>query len=475
MFMASMFNRIIVSAALLALISTSHASPTIQHKTLNNGLKVVVAEDHRSPLVMVQVWYAIGGADENPQHLGISHLLEHMMFKGTVRVPNNELKQLNAMYGGSLNAITTANATYYYQMYPKDSLNLALELEADRMSGLYLQYKNFSTEVKVVMEERRQKIEDHASTLAFEKFRSAAYPQNNYQYPVMGYMSNLKEINLSDLQQWYNQWYRPNNATVVIVGDVDSASAIRQVQRYFGDIASEPLQPKSALNHPINVGHRHVDMDDDTQVANLYMGWNVPSLKTASQSNDAYALHLLKYILNGQSTSYLNKQLMQDQNIIAAFNLNYDMVQRGDTLFTITAVPYNNITLKQAQYAIEGVLKQLQRKPLDSEELKNFVNIAKSQYIYQKDTLQGQAVLLGNLEANGFDYQIAQQFDRQIENITPQDIQRVAQTYFNTSNLTTLYLESQKQRLAHQLINEKLDLQNQTPPTVAETPTQQEQ
>lgn len=472
-----MFRHILLFSTFICTSAFSFAASP-HYYTLNNGLKVVIQEDHRSPLVMVQIWYGVGGVDEPLQSLGISHLLEHMMFKGTIKVPDNQLKQLNAFYGGSLNAITNANATYYYQLYPKDVLGLALELEADRMSGLYLQHKNFDTEKKVVMEERRQKIEDVATVLGFEKFKFTAYPQSNYKYPVMGEMSHLTTMQLSELQQWYNVWYRPNNATVVIVGDVKPYEALWEVQRYFGDLKAKALPTRNAyVEHPINVGYRHVDMDSQTLVPNLYMGWNVPSIKTATDAKDPYALLLLKYLLNGQSKQSIERSLQQDQQLLAAINLEYDMIQRGDTLFTITAVPHQNITLKQAQNSILNLLNELKTQPIDQFELNALKDIAKSQYIFQQDSLHGQAVLLGSLESYGIGHSFKEQFVNNIDRVRPEDIQHLLQTYFNHPNLTTLYLQSEKQRLADQHLNTSLEsIDSPVPsPTIEDTPLPKEQ
>lgn len=165
--------------------------PTIE-TTLDNGLKVIIREDHRSPMVMTQIWYAVGSSDEPDNLSGISHALEHMMFKGTSKVPNDEFTRLSRLYGGSVNAATFTNYTNYYQLYQKDYLALALELEADRMSDLVLRQHDFETEMKVVMEERRQRIDDNPRALAFERFKWIAYPTSHYRQPVIGYMKKFK-------------------------------------------------------------------------------------------------------------------------------------------------------------------------------------------------------------------------------------------------------------------------------------------
>lgn len=461
--------------ASLFITSTTFAAATLQSTTLSNGLKVIIKEDHRAPLVMVQVWYAIGGADEPKEKLGISHLLEHMMFKGTIRVPDNELKRLNATYGGSLNAITNPNYTYYYQLFPKDYLGLALELEADRMSGLYLKQRDFMTEIQVVMEERRQRIDDNPQALAFEKFRYIAYPNSNYQQPVIGHMTNLKTIDLKDLQTWYDRWYAPNNATLVIVGDINSQQTLTQVQRYFGDISAKTLLPRQPLQQPTHIGHRHIDIDSNTQVANLYMAWNVPSLVTTPDVTEAYALSLLQNILYGQISSRLNRILMREQKTLAAVNVSYDMIQRGDTLFTITAIPQQKVSLKQAQQAIRSVITDLQKNPLSTDELEGVRTTVLANAIYNEDTLNGQAILLGSLEANGLSHALSNQFAEYYQRITPSDIQKVAQKYLTQNNLTTLYMQSEQHKALDAIADTMPETDNETPPTVPIPPLTQEQ
>lgn len=454
--------------------STSYAEKILS-TTLANGLNVIVKEDKRTPLAMVQVWYNVGGADEPKEKLGISHVLEHMMFKGTIRVPHDELKQLNRQFGGSLNAITSNNYTYYYQLYPKDYLGLALELEADRMSGLYLQQKDLSTEIKVVMEERRQRTDDNPQALAFEKFRYAAYPHSAYQNPVIGHMSNLKSITLNDLQQWYQLWYAPNNASVIVVGDVDPQKTLLQIQRYFGDIATKNLPERVNLKHATHLGYKHVDMDDITEVPNLYLAWNVPSLNTATSAQDAYGLLLLKNLLTGDLSSRLNTELVQQQKILTSVSVGYDFIQRGDTLFTITAIPTDGISLKTAQSAITKLLDQLKIQLIPQNELDQVITNTIAQLIYSQDTLNGQAQLLGSLKANGLNPQLLQQLPEHYQNISPQQLQSIVQRYFSQDNLTSLYLQSEKYK-QNTLDNDLLpNPDNISPPTIPENIINQEQ
>lgn len=462
----------------------AYAKQTQLSTTLSNGLKVYIQENHRSPLVMVQVWYKVGAVDEQEPNLGISHALEHMMFKGTIRVPDDELKRINAKYGGSLNAFTTPNATYYYQLYPKDYLSLALELEADRMSNLYLRQKDFATEMKVVIEERRQRTDDNPQVLAFEKFRRIAYPTSRYRQPVIGYMGNLQKLSLTDLQHWYKKWYTPDNATVVVVGDVDVQQALIQIQRFFGDIparhshvqknlgqrglnsdknsssplSSEHIKPSNQSILPLSAiapdlleaafaGYRHLDDENpNVQVPNLYMAWNVPSLTTAPQAKDAYSLTLLKHILAGSLSARLNNELVKQRKLLTSINVSYDMINRGDTIFAITAIPAEKTSLQQAQQAITDMIEQLKSTPITLQELQRVQSHTLAQLIFGQDTLRGQAQLIGSFSVSGLDPQLIQHLPQMYQQLEPADIQHVIQRYLVMNNLATLYLEPIKQQ-----------------------------
>lgn len=275
--LAAMFRLPIKSAYLLlfsAAMSMSHADTPIQTRqpsfetTLSNGLKVIIREDHRAPMVMTQIWYKVGSSDESGNLLGISHVLEHMMFKGTAKVPNDEFTRLSRIYGGSVNASTFTNYTQYYQLYPKAYFPLALELEVDRMSNLLLRQQDFEPEIRVVMEERRQRTDDNPRALAFERFKWIAYPTSHYRQPIIGHMKNLQNIQLQDLKDWYKKWYRPNNAILVIVGDVETQAALLQVQKYFGDIAATPLPPRNDVLEFEQLGYRHMELNSSVQVPN---------------------------------------------------------------------------------------------------------------------------------------------------------------------------------------------------------------
>ncbi|WP_257222064.1 pitrilysin family protein [Acinetobacter sp. YH12131] len=424
--------------------SISHAEVLAANNTfettLNNGLKVIIREDHRSPMVMTQIWYKVGSSDESGNTLGISHVLEHMMFKGTAKVPNDEFTRLSRIYGGSVNAATFTNYTNYYQLYPKAYFPLALELEADRMSNLLLRQQDFEPEIRVVMEERRQRTDDNPRALAFERFKWIAYPTSHYRQPIIGHMKNLQNIQLQDLKDWYKKWYRPNNAILVIVGDVETQAALLQVQKYFGDIAATPLPPRNDVLEFEQLGYRHMELNSSVQVPNLYMAWNVGSLATVKKPQDAYALSIIKQLLDGGITSRLEQRLVRERKVLTSVSVSYDPYQRGDILFSISALPAASIELNEAQAAIQQEIEMLKQELVQQKEIERVITKFIANWVYSQDDLAGQARMIGNLEVNGLNHKLMDALPQQFQAITAEDLQRVARHYLIKDNLSTLYL-----------------------------------
>ena len=418
----------------------SELSRTTIETYLGNGLKVIIREDHRSPMVMTQIWYRVGSSDESGNILGVSHALEHMMFKGTSKVPNDEFTRLSRIYGGSINAATFTNYTNYYQLYPKAYFPMALELESDRMNNLLLRQQDFDPEIKVVMEERRQRTDDNPRAQAFERFRWISYPTSHYRQPVIGHMKTLNNIQLSDVKKWYRDWYSPNNAILVIVGDVDVQEALVQVQKYFGDIPARPTPTRNDVLEFERLGYRHMEIQSNVQVPNLYMTWNVKSLATAKNPQDAYALTIIRSLLDSGISSRLQDRLVRDRKVLTSVSVSYDPYNRGDSLFGISALPAPGVNLTEAQTAIQKEIDLLKTETISEHELARISTRFISNLIYSQDSLSGQAKMIGNLEVNGLSYRLMDELPQHYDSVRAEDIQRVANAYFVRENLSTLYL-----------------------------------
>lgn len=418
----------------------SELSRTTIETYLGNGLKVIIREDHRSPMVMTQIWYKVGSSDESGNILGVSHALEHMMFKGTNKVPNDEFTRLSRIYGGSINAATFTNYTNYYQLYPKAYFPMALELESDRMNNLLLRQQDFDPEIKVVMEERRQRTDDNPRAQAFERFRWISYPTSHYRQPVIGHMKTLNNIQLSDVKKWYRDWYSPNNAILVIVGDLAVQEALVQVQKYFGDIPARPIPSRNDVLEFERLGYRHMEIESNVQVPNLYMTWNVKSLATAKNPQDAYALTIIRSLLDSGISSRLQDRLVRDRKVLTSVSVSYDPYNRGDSLFGISALPAPGVNLTEAQTAIQKEIDLLKTETISEYELARISTRFISNLIYSQDSLSGQAKMIGNLEVNGLSYRLMDELPQHYDSVRAEDIQRVANAYFVRENLSTLYL-----------------------------------
>lgn len=416
-------------------------------KTLANGLRVIVKEDHRAPVVMTQVWYKVGSIDEPAGKGGISHLLEHMMFKGTKKVSGDDFNRIVSRFGGQQNAFTSLDYTGYYQFYPASRLPLALELEADRMQGLVLTEKDFLAERQVVMEERRQRTDDRPKALAYEQFRYLAFSQAAQRKPVIGKMTDIESISLADLKNWYKTWYAPNNATLVIVGDVQAAQAFAAAEKYFGKLKAQTLPQRPSVQEPQKQGKRHKEITMPLPVPTLYMGFNVPSLRTSRTSlantnsqGDAYALALLFDVLDGGLSARLESKLVRKQKLLASIGTSYDLFSRGDGLFFVSAVPSKGVTLQQAQAAILQEINALKDQPIAAEEIAR----AKTNYVtgilYQQDSISAQARTIGALATIGLDDRLLADLPKQIGSISEQRLHEVAKKYLVADNLTTFYV-----------------------------------
>lgn len=414
--------------------------------TLANGMRVIIREDHRAPVVISQIWYAVGSSDESGNLLGISHVLEHMMFKGTDKVPDDEFTRISRIYGGSVNAFTSTNYTNYYQYYPKKYLPLALELEADRMQNLKLRQEDFDPEIKVVMAERRQRTEDNPRNLAFERFKWLAYPTSHYRQPVIGLMKNLQNIQLQHLKQWYETWYSPNNATLVIVGDVKPEQALQQVTQYFAAIPKKQLPERNDVLEFERVGYRYMEQYLPVQVPNLFMAWNVKSIKTAKNPQDAYALTMIQSLLDGGISSRLQDRLVRDKKVLTSISVSYEPYNRGDSLFTISALPADGVSLKEAQEKIQAELDLFKTQLIEEAELNKVKSNFVSNLIYSQDDIIGQAKLIGLLSINELDFRMIDQLPDHYSKVTPQDIQRVANVFFHHDNLSVLHLNPEQPR-----------------------------
>jgi zinc protease len=409
---------------------------------LDNGLKIIVKEDHRAPVVMTQIWYRVGSTDEPVDKGGLSHLLEHMMFKGTADISSDDYERLIAKFGGVNNAFTSYDYTGYYELFPANRLALALELEADRMINLRFDDKAFAKEHQVVMEERRQRTDDNPLAKAYESFRLLALPDSPKGESVIGPMTELESITLAELKDWYKTWYAPNNATLVIVGDVEPQEVLTQVKRYFDDLPASKLPTRPAVSQKGFRGYQQVNSEQAVQVPVLLMGYNVPSLLTTPKADEkqAYALSLAQDVLDGGLSARLESRLIREQGLLTSVGTSYDLFDRGDGLFLIQATPREGVSLEQAQAAITTEINKLATDPIAADEISRAKTNTVTGMVYSQDSMEGQARMIGSLQTIGLDDKLLATLPAKLDSVTISDIQTASKKYLVKDNLTVMYI-----------------------------------
>jgi zinc protease len=420
----------------------SAADRTFTH-TLNNGMKIVVREDHRAPVMVSQVWYRVGSSYEHAGVTGVSHVLEHLMFKGTPKVPSGEFSKLIANYGGSENAFTSYDYTGYYQVMSATNLPLSLELEADRMHNAIMPDEEFAKEIEVVKEERRLRTDDKPNSVAYERFMAAAYLSSGYHNPVIGWMHDLDNMTAQDARDWYKKWYVPNNAILVVVGDVKATEVFELAATYFGPIPSGKL-PKRPLNQEVSgMGERRLTVEVPAKIPTLYVGYNVPGINTAQNENDIYALRMLSGVLDGGYSARIETEMVRKQQIAASAGAGYGGFSQGDTLFYLSGVPANEYSIEQLEQAFEEQIKRLQTELANADELERVKAQIISGIVYQQDSISSQANQIGRMEAIGRSWQEADTMADKLAAITPEQIQAVARKYLVPANKTVTILSPQ--------------------------------
>ena len=403
---------------------------------LNNGLQLIVKPDTRAPVVLSEIWYRVGSSYEHAGITGISHFLEHMMFKGTTKYPADTFIKLIADNGGQQNAMTTQDFTVYYQELSNDKLPLAFKLEADRMQHLVLSQKDFTSELEVVQEERKMRVDNDPIMLTYERYNAAAFLNNPYRNPVAGWASDLQQFTLDDLKQWYSTWYVPNNATIVVIGDVQPEAVYKLAQENFGAIKPKPLPEIKKYPLTNAIGQKTVFVKAPAKLPMLYLGFNVPSAVTAHESYEPYALDVLATVLGGTNSSRLQKDLVRDKRMAGDIAVYYSIYARLPTLFQVAAIPAEGIDTQRLQAEIINEIIQLQDKPISENELKRIKTQVIANRIYARDSIDSQGMIIGTLASVGLAYTEIDNYQQQIEKITPTQIQAVAKKYLNAENLT---------------------------------------
>jgi len=445
----SLYSAMLVSFAAYAqtapIVTTpTEAAPTItaptERKVLSNGLTIIVREDHRTPVVVSQIWYKVGSSYEYNGITGISHLLEHLMFKGTTRFPRGKFSEIVALNGGDQNAFTSTDYTVYYQRLAKEKLPISFELEADRMRNLILKADDLEKEKQIVLEERRLRTEDQPPSRAYERFRASAFVSSSYRYPVIGWADDIRGYTLEEVKNWYDQWYAPNNATIVVVGDVLPSEVFSLAEKYFGKIDSKPMLPQKMYAEVTELGERRSEVNIPAAMAQLYIAFNVPVVTSAQVEWEPYALTLLSAVLDGGQSSRFSKELIRKQRIAIEAGTQYDAFERKESLFLIAATPKQTSDLPALEQAIYQQITRLQTDLVPQDELDRIKTLFIAHQIYEKDSPSNQAMILGSLESVGLNIELENKFLENIQKVTPEQIREMANKYLTKTRRTVTVL-----------------------------------
>ena len=420
-------------AALLVLGSVSislGAEPS--EYTLSNGMKVLLVEVPKAPVATVQVWYKVGSRNEVMGRAGLSHMLEHMMFKGTTRYPKGSFSRLVRKNGGIDNAFTGQDFTAYFENLAADRVGLALELEADRMQGLILDHGEFQTERDVVKEERRLRSEDDPQGALVEALFAHAFLSHPYHWPVIGWFADLDAMSLEDLQRHYDTFYSPNNATLVVVGDIKAESLLPTIKRLFEPIPKGPSPKQILTPEPEQRGERRFLLKREAQVPFVMMGFRVPNYS----NEDSYALEILESILSHGKSSRLYQSLVYDQKNSLAVGAEYSVLQTDPGLFYFYSLVNPSAKIEGVEEAIQREIMRLQNEPPTEVELQRAKNQVEAARVFEQDSNFRHAMLMGQAESVGAGWRRIDQFLERIRTVTAKDIQRVAKQYLTPDNRT---------------------------------------
>ncbi len=428
---------ILISSLFISLsgFTTFSQAKTVEFE-LENGMKLVVREDHRAPVVVSQVWYKIGASYEHGGISGVSHVLEHMMFKGTKTLKSGEFSEIVAENGGKENAFTSKDYTAYFQRISSDRLELCLRLEADRMRNLVFVEEEFKKEVDVVKEERRWRVDNKPKSKLFEQFNAAAFINSPARIPTIGWMTDLDGLTMQDAKEWYQRWYAPNNATLVVVGDVDAEHVYQLTKKYFG--AHKPMhikEPKLRKEIP-QTGTRQITLYEKVSTPYLLMGYKVPAINTIDDPKIPYVLDVMAGVLDGGNSARFAKKLIRGDELAVSVGTSYDPYERIEGLFLFAGTPTPKTTTDELKSAIITQLDLLKNEAVSQDELDKVIAQVVASKIYDRDSMFNMGMQIGSLESVGISWETLDSYEDHIKSVTAEDIMTVAKKYFLEDQLT---------------------------------------
>ncbi|MBX9798297.1 MAG: insulinase family protein [Burkholderiaceae bacterium] len=404
--------------------------------TLKNGMKIIVNEDHRAPTVAHMVWYRVGSVDERNGVTGVAHALEHMMFKGTKKLKPGEFSKRVAQLGGRENAFTSKDYTAYFQQIEKSKLEAVMALEADRMANLVVDKNEFAKEIRVVMEERRLRTDDQPASKLYEALSATTYAVHPYRNPIIGWMDDLQNMTAQDVKAWHDTWYAPNNATMVVSGDVEPKKVFALAEKYFGSYPAKTLIRTRPQNEPPQAGIKRVTVKAPAENPYVVLAFKVPALRDIAKDDDAYALDVLSAVLDGYDNARLSAKLVRTDRVANDVGASYSGIARGPVLFILDGTPAQGTTTEQLEKLLRAEVERVANEGVSEAELKRVKTQLIAAQIYKRDSVFGQAMEIGVMEMSGFSYKDTDRVIEKLRAVTPQQVQAVAQKYFGDDALT---------------------------------------
>jgi zinc protease len=420
---------------LTATASAGTLAERVFDTTLANGLRVLIVEEPKAPVVTIQVWYKVGSRNEVTGRTGLAHMLEHMMFKGTPTIGPKQFDLLVTRNGGQDNAMTATDYTAYYEDFAADRLELGLELEADRMAHLLIDEKEFIPERQVVIEERRLRIEDQPAGILGQTMRAVAFQANTYRNPAIGWPSDMLAWTRDDLVQFYRTYYAPNNAILVVVGAIKKEEVLSKIQALFGGIPRRPDPPKVVTEEPLQIGERRVVVRKEAELPLYFAVHHVPNLTHP----DSFALQVLAYILGGGESARFHQKAVYEKQLASFAGADYNPVHVDPYLFGFSAGPLPGKTVEEVEQVLYAEVERLIANPIPDRELQKAKNQIESEFIFAQDSVHALAEMLGRYEAVAR-WQHLDGFLEGVRKVTAADVQRVAKQYLVQENRTVAIL-----------------------------------
>jgi zinc protease len=434
------------ASALLSLLfqgSLYAASSPAGELTLDNGLRVIVKSDRRAPVVVSMVWYKVGSVDEVNGVTGVAHVLEHMLFKGTKTIPGGDFSKIVAAAGGRDNAFTSRDYTGYFQTVQKSQLSLMLKLEADRMVNALIPPEEFSKEIKVIMEERRWRTDDRPRSLVYEQLMATALRAHPYRTPTVGWMNDLQNMSAEDARAFYHQWYAPNNATLVVVGDVSHEEVFKLAREHFGPLKSRTLPPRKPQDEPAQTGIRRITVKAPAEQPYLLMAYRAPKLLDAANDWEPYALDMLASVLDGNDASRFSRELIRGAQIASSVDASYDGVGRGPAFFYFSGVPTAGRKVDELEQAVRGEVQKVIDEGVTEDELRRIKAQVIASRVYERDSMFFQARQIGAMETAGYSHKVIDVMTDKLRAVTAEQVRAVAKKYLIDDALTVAYLDPQ--------------------------------